>query len=150
MQPLTAVETARYGDSARARVPLLVIGNAYPRGVSDERFFQQSDLLRMLGKIQQPGVLLSPQPIWVERYNRKYGRIELIDHLSVFDEADQGRQEYRLKMPGNRIEWQGKYPQFARQVETRIHVQRSLHQQIRANWNKQAVSVVNVITPDIE
>jgi len=135
MRPLTATETARYGDSARARVPLLVIGKDYPADVIDERFFQQSDLLRMLGKIQRSNTRLSPQPIWVERYNRKYGHIELIDSLSVFDEADLGRHEYRLTIPGNRIEWLGEKPGFARWVETRIHVQRSLHQRKRKEAN---------------
>lgn len=131
MRPVSKVETERYGGSTRARVPLLVIGNSYPGGVIDTRFFQQSDLLRMLGRIQQADVRLSPQPIWVERYNRKYGRIELIDSLSVFDEADNGRYEYRLKVLGNRIEWQGEKPVFSRRVEARIHAQRSLHQYTR-------------------
>jgi phosphoglycerol transferase MdoB-like AlkP superfamily enzyme len=132
MKPLTRAETERYGGSARARVPLLLIGKAYPAGVIDERFFQQSDLLRMLGKIQQDKSSLSPQPIWVERYNRKYGHIELIDSLSVFDETDSGRHEYRLNIPGNRIEWLGDRPKFARKIETSIHTQRSLHQAVRA------------------
>lgn len=138
MRPLSEMETERYGGSARARVPLLVIGKDYQRGVIDERFFQQSDLLRMLGKIQQPQTRLSPHPIWVERYNRKYGRKELIDSLSVFDEADNGRYEYRLKVVGNRIEWLSEKPGFARQVELRIHAQRSLHQRIRNGTENQA------------
>ena len=137
MLPLNGTETERYGGSARARVPLLVIGKDYPRDEIDERFFQQADLLRMLGEIQQPEARLSPQPIWVERYNRKYGRIELIDSLSVFDEAGLGRHEYRLKASGNRIEWLGERPGFARRVENRIHVQRSLHQQVRSLANGQ-------------
>ena len=131
MRPLTEMETDRYGASARARVPLLVIGEGYLRGAIDERFFQQSDLLRLLGKIKQQDSPLSQQVIWVERYNRKYGRIELIDKLSVFDEADLGRHEYRLKMPGNRIEWLAQKPAFARGVEAGIHAQRSAHQNTR-------------------
>ena len=138
MRPLTDVEIDHYGDSARARVPLLVIGKGYPAGGIDDRFFQQSDLLRMLGKVKQAGISLSPQPVWVERYNRKYGRIELINNLSVFDEADQGRHEYRVKIPGNRIEWQGDKPEFARRLETRIHTQRSLHQQVRSRLNSRS------------
>jgi hypothetical protein len=132
MKPLTKAETERYGDSARARLPLLLIGTDYPAGVIDERFFQQSDLLRMLARIQQANRSLSPQTIWVERYNRKYGRIELIDRLSVFDETDSGLHEYRLRIPGNRIEWLGARPKFARKVESSIHAQRSLHQSTRA------------------
>ncbi len=131
MRPLTAAETHRYGDSARARVPLLVIGPGYPRGVLDGRYFQQADLLRMLERVQQPDAPLSPQPIWVERYNRKFGKIELIDKLSVFDQADDGRVEYRLKIPGNSIEWLDGKPDFAREVESRVHIQRSQHQRNR-------------------
>jgi hypothetical protein len=133
MRPVSPLETATYGDSARARVPLLVIGEGYPKGAIDDRFFQQSDLLRMLGRIRQPETRLSPQPIWVERYNRKYGRIELIDRLSVFDEADFGRHEYRLKAPGNAIEWLNEKPGFSRRLEARIHAQRSFHQKNRSD-----------------
>ncbi len=133
MRPLIESETTRYGGSARARVPLLVIGKEYPAGVIDERFLQQSDLLRMLGKINQTDAPLSPQPIWVERYNRKFGRIELSDNLSVFDEADHGRHEYRLQVPGNRVIWLEQKPGFSRFLETHIHAQRSLHQQMRSH-----------------
>lgn len=135
MRPLTGVETERYGASARARVPLLAIGGIYPGGTIDERFFQQSDLLRKLGKIHQSEADLSPFPIWVERYNRKYGRIELINNLSVFSEAEHGRREYRMLVPGNRVEWLDEKPPFARQVEIGIHTQRSLHQQVRSKMN---------------
>ena len=135
---MSKAEIDRYGSSARARVPLLVIGDAYPPGSIDKRFFQQSDLLRMLGEIDEPETRLSPHPIWVERYNRKYGRIELINSLSVFDEADQGRHEYKVKIPGNHIEWLVDKPEFARQLEARIHKQRSLHQQARTTLSDQA------------
>jgi hypothetical protein len=136
MRPVSETESRRYGGSARARVPLLVIGKSYQRGQVDERFFQQSDLLRMLGRIESQDTVLSPYPIWVERYNRKYGRVELINNLSVFDEADQGRYEYRLEVPGNRIEWLSDKPEFARRIETQIHSQRSLHQQTRNARNQ--------------
>jgi hypothetical protein len=139
MRPLSDIELERFGASARARVPLLVVGGSYPRGQVDDRFFQQSDLLRMLGTIDNEGASLSPHPIWVERYNRKYGRIELINNLSVFDEADQGRHEYRMEVPGNRIEWLDKKPVFARRVEARIHNQRSIHQQTRNGLNDKPV-----------
>lgn len=135
MRPVSKAEIERYGGSARARVPLLVIGKTYPRGQTDNRFFQQSDLMRKLGLINQLETRLSPQPVWVERYNRKYGRTELINSLSVFDESDQGHHEYRIKVPGNRIEWLGEKPEFARQVEISIHTQRSLHQHIRSGWD---------------
>lgn len=135
MRPLTRTETERYGASARARVPLLVIGSGYLEGTIDNRFFQQSDLLRKLGKLEQAEASLSPYPIWVERYNRKFGRVALINNLSVFSEADRGRLEYRMLMPGNRIEWLDEKPPFARHLETGIHTQRSLHQQKRSLLN---------------
>ena len=137
MRPVSEREVKRYGDSAKARVPLLVIGKDLPAGEIDTRFFQQSDLLRLLGKIDEPHASLSPYPVWVERYNRKYGRIELIDKLGVFDEADGGRHEYRIRVPGNRIEWLERKPAFARKLETQIHMQRSLHQVVR---NKRSVT----------
>lgn len=128
MRPLTRPEIARYGDSARARVPLLVIGKGYSQGAVDDRFFQQADLLRDLDRIRDPAAELSPHPIWVERYNRKYGHIGLIDSLGVFDEGGNGRREYHLKVPGNRVVWLDGRPAFARSVETRIQEQRSAHQ----------------------
>lgn len=133
MRPLTETEITRYGDSARARVPLLVIGKDIPAGAVDDRFFQQADLLRMLGKLGQVNATLSPQPIWVERYNRKYGQVELMDRLSVFDETNLGFHEYKLKVPGNRIHWLGAKPPFTHRIEIRIHAQRSQHQQMRLN-----------------
>jgi len=140
MRPVSDAEILRYGDSARARVPLLVIGKDFPGGRFDDRFFQQSDLLRMLGRIDQPGVPLSPHPLWVERYNRKYGHIELIDDLVVFDEADQGRHAYRLRLSGDRIEWTARKPPFARQFELQIHAQRSTHQQKRQSLGPPAIA----------
>ena len=131
MRRMTQEETQRYGGSARARVPLLVIGKDFPGNRIDDRFFQQSDLLRKLGSISQPDALLSPHPIWVERYNRKYGRIELIDNLSVFDQTDDGRHEYQLAISGNHIDWLGDKPDFAGSIEIRIHRQRSQHQNLR-------------------
>lgn len=131
MRRLTAAETERYGGSARARVPLLVIGKDYLANTSDDRFIQQSDLLRFLGLLSQPEAILSPHPIWVERYNRKYGRIDLIDNLSVFDELDGGRLEYQLTIFGNQIEWTGRKPDFGSEIELQIHAQRSQHQKTR-------------------
>jgi hypothetical protein len=131
MRRLTKQESEKYGGSARARVPLLVIGNEYPANTIDDRFFQQSDLLRMLGVLVQPQAILSAHPIWVERYNRKFGRIELIDNLSVFDQSDEGQYEYKLAITGNHIEWIGNTPEFATDIELQIHKQRSLHQGLR-------------------
>ncbi|MCP4044910.1 MAG: hypothetical protein GY732_02835, partial [Gammaproteobacteria bacterium] len=54
MRPLIESETTRYGGSARARVPLLVIGKEYPAGVIDERFFPTIGSVADVGE-NQPG-----------------------------------------------------------------------------------------------
>lgn len=131
MRRVSEEEILRYGGSARARVPLLVIGRGYAKNTIDDRFFQQSDLLRKLEVSAQPEAMLSPHPIWVERYNRKFGRIELIDKLSVFDQLDEGQHEYKLSISGTHIKWMDDKPSFAGEVERRIHAQRSQHQKIR-------------------
>jgi len=128
MRPLTDQETARYGDSARARIPLLALGANLPAGRIDDRFFQQSDLLRYLERINQPGLELSPYPIWVERYNRIYGKVESINRFSVFSEADQGLSEFPVRVSGNQLTWLEEKPWFSRSMETFIHAQRSRHQ----------------------
>ena len=131
MRPLTEQEKQRYGDSAKARVPLLAIGSGLPADQTDERFFQQSDLLRYLARLDQPGLALSPHPIWVERYNRVYGKVESINRFDVFDEADQGRVAIPVRVSGTHLEWLSQKPGFARAVETKVHAQRSAHQVMR-------------------
>ena len=68
MLPVSRIERARYGESAKARVPLVIIGKDAPRDVVDDRLFQQADLLRMLDRAVQPNVELSPFVFWAERY----------------------------------------------------------------------------------
>ena len=58
-------------------------------------------------------------------------QVPLIDNLSVFDQADDGRHEYQLSISGNHIEWLGDAPEFARDIELQIHRQRSQHQNLR-------------------
>lgn len=128
MRPLTEIETRRYGDSAKARVPLLVLGRDMPAGRIDDRYFQQSDLLRYLARVNRPGQPLSPNPIWVERYNRIYGKVDSINRFSVFDAANEGMREYPVQVLGTRLEWQGPMPEAHRSIEARIHAQRSAHQ----------------------
>jgi hypothetical protein len=128
MRPLTEIETRRYGDSAKARVPLLVLGRDMPAGRIDDRYFQQSDLLRYLARVNRPGQPLSPNPIWVERYNRIYGKVDSINRFSVFDAANEGLREYPVQVLGTRLEWQGSLPEGHRSIEARIHAQRSAHQ----------------------
>lgn len=133
MRPVTDAERERYGKSAKARIPLLIIGRGIPTGITDERFFQQSDLFRRLAAVPDPDALLSPNPIWVKRYNRKYGKIGRTGHLTVFAEADgsDGTRGYELYVFGNAGEWLGERPPGARRVESMVHAQRAAHQHTR-------------------
>ena len=131
MRPLTRVELRRYGDSAKARIPLLVLGDHVRPGRIDQRWFQQADLLRYLPRIVKPGLPLSPMPIWVERYNRIYGKVESINRFSVFNASNDGREEFPVKVLGTEISWTGARPNGYRAVEARVHAQRSAHQFVR-------------------
>jgi hypothetical protein len=93
MLPVSAPERERYGESAKARVPLLIIGAGARKGEVDDRLFQQADLLRMLDKALQPGVPLSPFALWVERYVFVFGTASNASNLQVFDLTDGGREQ---------------------------------------------------------
>jgi len=133
MRPVTDTEREIYGESAKARIPLLIIGRGIPTGSRDDRFFQQSDLFRKLDRILDPDAPLSPNPVWVKRYNRKFGKIGRAGHLTVFAEADNsdGHSGYELYVSGDSGEWLGKSPPGARRVESTVHMQRAAHQQTR-------------------
>jgi hypothetical protein len=128
MRPLSRQEMTRYGDSAKARIPLLAIGKDMPADTIDERFFQQSDLLRLVNRIARPGAELSPYPLWVERYNRMYGKVDSINRFGVFADADGGMKEFPVRISGTGMSWIDSRPQFSRQIETAVHAQRSDHQ----------------------
>lgn len=128
MRPLSRQETSRYGGSAKARIPLLAIGKGIPGGLIDDRFFQQSDLLRMVNRIASPQAELSPHPLWVERYNRIYGKVDSINRFSVFEADDGGLEEFPARINGTSLSWISSRPEFSRKIETTVHAQRSDHQ----------------------
>lgn len=131
MRPLTEAETQRYGDSARSRVPLLVIGSGLPAGKIDDRLFQQADLLRYLGRVGQADQTLSSHSVWVERYNRIYGRVESINRFKVFEQQADVIAGYPVRVLGTRLQWLEGRPASFRAVEAAIHAQRSAHQFVR-------------------
>ena len=59
MLPITESERERYGDGAKAKVPLVVIGKGVPEDVLADGLFQQADLLRMLDRVGEPSAVLS-------------------------------------------------------------------------------------------
>jgi hypothetical protein len=130
MLPVSRIERARYGESAKARVPLLIIGKNAPRGVVDDRLFQQADLLRMLDRAVQPNVELSPFVLWAERYLFGLGLAANASNLEVFEASSGARESYRLKVRGAQIDWitRSSNP-FV--VERSIHRQRAMQQATR-------------------
>ena len=131
MTPISQAERDKYGDSAKARIPLVVIGKGVPRDVVDDRLFQQADLLRMLDRALQPGAALSPFTLWVERYVFVFGVASNASTLQVFHPANGGREAFRLNLRGAEIDWLAAPPR-PREVERTIHRQRALQQSTRS------------------
>ena len=130
MEPVRERERERFGDSAKARIPLLILGQGVPKGVLDDRLFQQADLLRMLDRALTPGASLSPFAMWVERYVFVYGVASNASNLQIFEATDMGRRGYRLNLRGAEIEWVDR-PAAALSIERVIHRQRALQQATR-------------------
>jgi hypothetical protein len=131
MSPVPESEREVYGESAKARIPLVIIGKGAPKGVLDDRLFQQSDLLRMLDRALQPGTPLSPFVTWAERYVFVYGVASNASNVEVFDLSNGAREGFKLKLRGADIEWLTRPPN-ALAVERAIHRQRALQQAVRA------------------
>ena len=130
MRAIRREEEERYGDSAKARVPLLVIGAGVPADVVDDRLFQQSDLLRMLDRAIQPGVPLSAHAIWVNRYTVVLGTVANATKVDVFLQGRE-REAYELRLRGAEIEWT-RTPPEPLPIEREIHRQRAIQQAARA------------------
>jgi len=131
MLPITVSERERYGDGAKARVPLVVIGKDIPEEVIDDRLFQQSDLLRMLDRVPERGADLSPFVVWVERYIYVFGVAANASRVEIFEPDDQSHRGYQLQLKGAEIEWINPPPN-AVAVEGAIHRQRVAQQAQRA------------------
>jgi hypothetical protein len=131
MLPISGSERSRYGDSAKARIPLVIVGAGIPEGVIDDRLFQQADLLRMLDRVPHLGTALSPFAMWVERYVYVFGVASNASRLEVFEPEDRGQHGYSLRLRGAEIEWVNPPPN-ALAIEGAIHRQRVAQQAQRA------------------
>ena len=131
MVPISRLERERYGESAKARVPLVIIGKGAPRDAVDDRLFQQADLLRLLDRAVQRNVELSPFVLWAERYLFAYGVAANASNLEVFESGNDAREGYRLKLRGAEIDWITRPPNPLA-VERAIHTQRAMQQGMRA------------------
>lgn len=138
MAPVQEKERAQFGESAKARIPLVIIGKGVPKDVIDDRLFQQADLLRMLDRATHPGTDLSSFALWVERYVFVYGVASNASNVQVFQSGDLGRRGFRLNLRGAEIDWVTR-PANARAVERSIHRQRALQQAVRTARLAQAV-----------
>lgn len=136
MGRIRPTEEAIYGESAKARVPLVVVGKNIPNGKVDKRFFQQSDLLRKLSEIADTQKPLSPNPVWVERYTIVQGKREEAGNIMIFDEATEGKVGYAANLSGKHFNWLGDKPHNFEEIETRLHRQRAAHQAGRENMQK--------------
>lgn len=134
MTPISEREVERYGDSAKARIPLLLLGKGVEAGKIDPRFFQQSDLLPMLDIAINTSDELSPHPVWVERYSHYFSSNENNGDLEVFNEASLGMRGYKLHAFANSVEWVTAPPLNAIAITQTIHAQRAAFQMHRGNF----------------
>ena len=124
-------EQARYGESAKARIPLLIVGAGVSPDVVDDRLFQQSDLLRMLDRALQPAAPLSRYVVWVNRYTVVLGSVANANNVEVFSDVNAAREAFALKLRGAEIEWTRRPPDPL-PIERAIHQQRALQQAARS------------------
>ena len=120
MFPVQQPEREKFGESAKARIPLVIIGAGAPKDTVDDRLFQQSDLLRMIDRALQPAVELSPFVLWVERYVFVLGVASNASNLEVFESSNQLREAFRLNLWGAEIQCLSQ-PSDALLVERVIH-----------------------------
>ena len=130
MSPIRRNEQVRYGDSAKARIPLLILGAGAPANQLDDRLFQQSDLLRMLDRALQPGAPLSPYVVWVNRYTVVLGSAANATKVDVFSDVNGTREAFGLNVRGAEIAWT-RGPPDPLPIERAIHRQRAIQQAVR-------------------
>ena len=145
MLPMQQAERERFGASAKARIPLLVIGTGVSPAL-DDRSFQQADLLRMLDRAVQPGMELSPFVVWVERYLCCVGIASNASNLEVFDASNGARQTFRIRLRGAEIEWLDRPPN-ALAVERAVHRQRAVQQATRSKASHVSLSFGRELKP---
>jgi hypothetical protein len=129
MRPVREEEQDKYGESAKARVPLVVIGSGVPTGAVDDRLCQQADLLRLLDRVAHPDQPLSPFAVWVNRYIAGLGFAGNAANVEVFTGVNL-RDPFRLRLRGAEIEWLQRPPDTLT-VERAIHQQRAMQQAVR-------------------
>lgn len=123
MIPVPDSQWSRWGDSAVARVPLLLIGKGVRKGAIDHRFLQQSDLLRLLPSVISGEGDLSGFAVFPERGSR-YGRSAHV-RLAVFDSSDGGRNAGLIGLRGADLEVIGRSTATLPRAVEAVHRQRA-------------------------
>lgn len=102
MLPVTVAERRKYGPSAEARIPLLLLGKDIQPGL-DERVFQQADLFRYLPLLSDAKRTLSRPAIFVEPYTAPlFGTNP--SSVRIFTD---GAGYYSLRLQGSMYAWNG-------------------------------------------
>lgn len=122
--PIEEQEWQRFGESAPARVPLVIVGKGVPAGVIDNRRFQHADIMRKLNTAISSSDALSPIPILVQEWNRLASRSGREGDVLVFADENSNRA-YRLSLYGKELTWNGSAPSDSTTVERSIHALRA-------------------------
>jgi hypothetical protein len=142
---MTAIQEAewkKFGGSARVRVPLTLIGKGIAVGKNDERMFQQADLLRKIGVIQNPNEVLTESIVVPESYTSPSLRTgSSVIGFDVFTPLGNVWDNFAGYFYGSSITWQPNVPWQVRNLEDHIHRQRALLQEsVRKRIPLQAVN----------
>lgn len=143
-QPISEEERQKYGDGARSRIPVFIMGNGISRGVLDDRFLSQADLFKKFENLVEASTALSPYAIYVDHYSRLVWQDQPKSNFAVFLSEDQGRTELSGTVSGACLRWNGTTKAIHSKIERDIHVQRASHQE---NFLKKATKC-NLIYSD--
>lgn len=127
MTPVFPAEIRRFGDSALARTPLILLSDlpGLPHGFID-RPFQQSDLLPSLAELIQPQACRTSAQGWFLRQNPlpaayiEHARGDKRDVVDIYF----GQQKGAVVLNGDNSRWQGDKPADWQQIALGIHADR--------------------------
>ena len=127
MTPVFAEEIRRFGETALARTPLILVSDlpGLPHGVIDAPF-QQSDLLPSLAELIQPQACRISAQGWFLRQNPlpaayvEHARGDKRDVVDIYF----GQQQGDVVLNGDNSRWQGDKPADWQQIALGIHADR--------------------------
>ena len=127
--PLSDREKARYGESAIARVPLVILGNGVPRNTLDHRILDQSTLFGAFGTAATSdpriGTPLTSFAHYVDPDSLNYGDTGAQAQLLIFTQRGDSIDTSPLTIDGRNFTWPKGRPLLGEQIESAIHTQRA-------------------------